>query len=79
MTPSEIESATFRACSLVPQQNALPCAPYKGCMCTNILIQNMYMYQYHNTKHVCVTLGTVNMNAYLQGTGLLEYFAGWQV
>jgi len=39
----------------------------------------MYMYQYHNTKHMRVTLGTTDMNAYCQGTDLSECFAGWQV
>jgi hypothetical protein len=37
------------------------------------------MYQYHNTKHVRVTLGAADMNAYGQGTDRSECFAGWQV
>jgi len=48
-----------------------------------------FLSDWHNAKHVhvpisqykmCVlTLGTVNMNAYLQATGLSECFAGWKV
>ena len=43
--------------------------------CTTVATQNMYTYHYYNTKHVCVPIGSANINAYFQGTGILECFA----
>ena len=41
--------------------------------------QNLFLtYHYHNTKHVRVPLGTANINAYFQDTGLPGCFTGWQ-
>jgi len=37
------------------------------------------MYHSHNTKHVHVPLGTANIYAQLQDTGLQGCHAGWQV
>lgn len=39
-----------------------------------VKIQNMYLYQYHNTKHVSVPLGTADIRVYFQGAGLQGYF-----
>jgi len=43
---------------------------------TTVTIQNLYMYQYHDTKHLCVPLGTVNINAHYQDIRLTGCFAG---
>jgi len=37
------------------------------------------MYHHHNIQHVHTPLGTANINAYPQVTGLWVCFAGWQV
>ena len=42
-------------------------------------IHNIHTYHYHNTGYVHVPLGTTSINAYIQDTGLLACFAGWQV
>jgi hypothetical protein len=42
---------------------------------TTVATQNMYTYHYYNTKHVRVPMGTANINAYFQGTGILVCFA----
>jgi hypothetical protein len=42
---------------------------------TTVATQNMYTYHYYNTKHVHVPMGTANINAYFQGTGILGCFA----
>ena len=58
----------------------------KTCTCTTGTTQNMYTYNCHKTEHVHVPLvqhktctriplGTININAYLQDTGLLGCFA----
>jgi hypothetical protein len=41
-----------------------------------VTIQNLYMYQYYDTKHVCIPLGTVNIKAHFQDTRLTGCFAG---
>jgi len=35
----------------------------------------MYSYQYHNTEHVSIPLGTADINAFCQGTRLPGYLA----
>jgi hypothetical protein len=42
---------------------------------TTVATQNMYTYHYYNKKHVYVPMGTANINAYFQGTGILVCFA----
>ena len=36
-------------------------------------------YHCHNANHVLLLLGTGNINAYFQDTGLSGCFTGWQV
>jgi hypothetical protein len=43
---------------------------------TTVITQNLYMYQYYDTKHVCIPLGTVNIKAHFQDTRLTGCFAG---
>ena len=64
----------------------VPLSQHKTCTRTTVTTQNMCTYNCHNTKHVHVPLlqyktctpiplGTININAYLQDTGLLGCFA----
>jgi hypothetical protein len=48
----------------------VPLSQYKTYTCTTVTIQNMFMVHYHNTKYVCVPLGTANINGYIQDTVL---------
>jgi hypothetical protein len=43
---------------------------------TTVTIQNLYMYQYYDTKHVCIPLGPVNIKAHFQDTRLTGCFPG---
>jgi len=43
-------------------------------LCTTVATQNMYTYHYYNTN-VRVPVGTANINAFFQGTGILVCFA----
>ena len=46
------------------KQVHVPISQYKTCTCTNITIQNMYMYQYHNTKRTSTSITIQNVYMY---------------
>jgi len=54
----------------------VPLSQYKTCTCNTVTVQNMFMVHYHNTKYVCVPLGTATINGYIQDMVLPGCFRG---